>query len=708
MPQSRTIPLINNFEDLVRFLHERLDWPVGYEDFEDEQELTDELTFEFTPEEINLPEKFAAKIKRILQLRPLRQNQPWAVFYIEFESKRLPITALRRILKAFVIKKRASDPNRATWKMHDLLFINSHGAKANRGVTFAHFTRPESGYTATMRDFMWDARETRFFHLNQYLESLCWPDEEITKKEWREQWRSAFIGSKRKAIRDSRTLADEMALFAADVKKRVMEVLEIASEINKPDPLTHLYKTFQKVLIHDLSEERFADMYSQTMAYGLFTARFSKPLNPFGLDNLKSVVEAVPETNPFLRDLFKRCFGLSRRGGGKIDIEELGLARLVELFEGLEQENIRRILDEFGSRTGDPVIHFYEGFLHAYDAEVREMRGVYYTPDAVVSYIVRSIHEILIKEFKCPLGLADTSSWSQVAERNGFEIPEDTDPAGPFVRILDPACGTGTFLKHTIKLIYDTLWQEWEKEEDSREPEARVQKWNNYVDQHLLPRLFGFELLPAPYAVCHMKLGLFLKDLDYKFKPGNRLNVYLTNSLEEPREFFGVDVPEFMAEEAGHANRIKAGAPITVVLGNPPYSGESANKSEWIHDLMRGKNSDSPEDYFKMGEKPLGERNPKWLNDDYVKFIRFGQWRLDKTGYGVLGYITNHGYLDNPTFRGMRESLMKSFSEIYILDLHGNAKKKETAPDGSKDENVFDIQQGVAVGIMIKKKETSV
>ncbi len=619
------------------------------------------------------------------------------MFYVEFEPKRLPITILRRILSAFVEKKRASSASRATWKMQDLLFVNAHGADDARGMTFAHFTQPENGYTAVLREFSWNERETKFTHIQRYLECLQWPEPGTGQKEWRDRWRAAFVGSKRKAIRDAKTLAEEMALFAREVRGRVIEVLEIMREV-PTDPLRHLFDTFRKVLVHDLTEESFADYYAQTMAYGLFTARFAKPQHPFSLRELKTVAESIPETNPFLRDLFKQCFGLSRKGG-RIDIEELGLARLVELFESLTVEDIRRITDEFGSTVGDPIIHFYEGFLRAYDARVREMRGVYYTPDPVVSYIVRSVHELLIRDFQCPLGLADTSTWAEVAARNGFAVPEGTNPAGPFVRILDPACGTGTFLKFVIKVIHDTMMAEWMKEKNQPE-DALHSRWNEYVDEHLLPRLYGFELLPAPYAVCHMKLGLYLKDLGYAFKPGKRLNVFLTNALEPPQEFFGTDVDEFMAHEANDANRAKRGVPITVVIGNPPYSGHSANNGEWIHGLMRGKNPQSPANYFQLGGKPLGEKNPKWLNDDYVKFIRLAQWRIDTTGIGLLGFITNHGYLDNPTFRGMRESLMASFPESRYLDLHGNTKKKEIAPDGGKDENVFDIQQGVAVALL--------
>jgi predicted helicase len=275
----------------------------------------------------------------------------------------------------------------------------------------------------------------------------------------------------------------------------------------------------------------------------------------------------------------------------------------------------------------------------------------------------------------------------------------------PTVQVLDPATGTGTFLKYVIKEIKNTFD---EKHKELNDDELK-EEWNKYVPKHLLPRIFGFELMAAPYAVAHLKLGLELAETGYDFKSDKRLGVYLTNTLDGTHEGSGtLDSYLWLAEEGRKADEIKANSQISVVIGNPPYSGHSANKSQWIADLLRGKIKDKSRvsNYFEVDGGPLGERNPKWLNDDYVKFIRFGQWRIDKTGRGILAFITNHGYLDNPTFRGMRQQLMESFSDIYILDLHGNSKKKEKCPDGSKDENVFDIQQGVSIGFLVKKPKS--
>lgn len=309
-------------------------------------------------------------------------------------------------------------------------------------------------------------------------------------------------------------------------------------------------------------------------------------------------------------------------------------------------------------------------FLTAYKPQMREKRGVYYTPEPVVSYMVHSVDILLREKFDKPLGLAD-----------------------PEVMILDPACGTGSFLLWIFQLIN----QRFQENPDALTEGLEERSWSGYVKERLLPRIFGFELLMAPYAIAHLKLGLFLEETGYEFNSGRRLGVYLTNTLDEALQKSESLFEEFIAEESDQAAEIKRYKPVMVVVGNPPYSGHSANKNPWIEQLVK--------DYYKVDGQPLGEKNPKWLQDDYVKFLRLGQWRIDQTKQGILAFITNHGYLDNPTFRGMRRSLEQNFDQMYLMDLHGNTKKKEVAPDGSKDENVFDIQQGVSVSFMLKQLE---
>jgi predicted helicase len=315
------------------------------------------------------------------------------------------------------------------------------------------------------------------------------------------------------------------------------------------------------------------------------------------------------------------------------------------------------------SNHKDPFSNLHEKFLKQYNPRLRGLRGVYYTPDPVVSYMVRSIDFLLRSRFDRPNGLA--------------EISED-------MLLLDPACGTGIFLQAVI----DHIRNEFQAKSDS-------ESWRDYVYLHLLPHLIGFELLPIPYILAHLKLAIQLAALDipeperrrwaYHFQHDEQPNIYLTNTLEEVKEALSG-----LGEEKAHQ--------ILVVLGNPPFAGHSSNKGQWITTLI---------DTYKEGCPELKKPGQaKWLSDDYVKFMRFAQWHIEQVGYGILAFITNHSYLDNPTFRGMRLSLLQSFDDIYILDLHGNRKKHEQAPDGSKDENVFDIQQGVAISIFVKWRDS--
>lgn len=687
---------VKNFESLINYLRDELNWPIEAENAED-------ITFDYTPEDLGIEEQYLAKIKTIKQIRPLTDNQPWGLFYIDFETKKLPVVVLRRILKALIYSNRKRNDRMKSWDLHDMIFISSLGEVENRQISFAHFSEISDGLSE-LRTVSWDTMDTRL-HYEQSkidLEKLRWPDDEGNADAWRKQWSTAFRLKHREVIRTSQQLATAMARLASQIRNQVQDVFEY--EI-KNGPLHRLYKNFKQVLIHDLTIDSFADMYAQTIAYGLFSARASHE-GDFEVEDISAL---IPNTNPFLKNLFEECTRLGDSVSDYLDLEELGVAKLIQL---LKKSNIEAVLRDFGrqKKGEDPVIHFYEDFLREYDSHQKVKRGVFYTPDPVVSFIVRSVDHILRTEFDCPDGLADTSTTKIKYKRKskkGNNLVEDTKDV-PKVQLLDPATGTGTFLKYVIKEIKKTF------DEKNKEltKEKLKEKWSEYVPKHLLPRIFGFELMAAPYAVAHLKLGLELAETGYDFKSKNRLNVFLTNTLEGTHKGAGTLDAYFnwLAEEGHKANVIKANYPISVVIGNPPYSGHSANESPWIADLLRGKIKDKSKraNYFEVDGKPLGERNPKWLNDDYVKFIRFGQWRIDKTGRGILAFITNHGYLDNPTFRGMRQQLMESFTDIYVLDLHGNSKKKEKCPDGSKDENVFDIKPGVAIGIFIKnpkKKE---
>lgn len=454
-------------------------------------------------------------------------------------------------------------------------------------------------------------------------------------------------------VKTARELARRMAGNAHLIRNLIFNDLE------SDDPsrnLTSQRDAFERTLLPNITNAQFADMYAQTIAYGMFAARINHKSDVTAF-SWRGVAGDIPRTNPFLRKLFSNV---------SMELEDRYLPFVDELADLLARTDMDEVLKDFGkaTRREDPIVHFYETFLTEYDPKVREKRGVYYTPEPVVDYIVRSVDDILKERFGRRDGLADTDTM-----------------------VLDPATGTGTFLYFVIQHIYESAF------------DGQAGIWNGYVRDHLLKRLFGFELLMAPYAIAHMKLGMMLNALGYKFESDQRLGVYMTNTLEEAKKTSESLFAQFISEEADEAAAIKRDRPIMVVLGNPPYSGHSSNKGDWISGLVR--------DYYFVDGQPLGERNPKWLQDDYVKFIRFGQWRIEQTGEGVLAFITNHGYLDNPTFRGMRQHLLNTFTDIYIIDLHGNSKKKERTPDGGTDQNVFDIQQGTAIGIFVKERGKS-
>ena len=467
-------------------------------------------------------------------------------------------------------------------------------------------------------------------------------------------------------------LSERLAALARTIRDHLRTALALETPSG---PLTTLMKTFRTTLVHDLDEAGFADMYAQTVTYSLLSARITDPTRP-----TTDTLAAHMHTNPFLKELMLG-----------VGCEALGVSQVVEL---LDQVDMAAVIRDFGARNpqDDPAIHFYEHFLTAYNKAQRVSRGVFYTPRLVVSAIVGAVDRLLRTEFGLTHGLADTTTWGTMVKRHDdLRIPNGTPLDQAFIQILDPATGTGAFLVEVIDLIHKTMVTLW-KEQGQGEETIKAQ-WNAYVPKHLLPRLHGYELLMAPYAVAHFKINLKLHETGYLFKSDERARVYLTNGLKLPDEDgnrlrHGGLVA--LAQEAQEANEIKQHQHFTVVIGNPPYAGHSRNNQlpwivEKVHDYKRGVSELS---------KPA---QAKWLQDDYVKFIRFGEEKIINSGYGLLGLITNHGYLDNITFRGMRGHLLSTFPCLRVLDLHGNTKRRETAPDGSPDQNIFDIQQGVAI-----------
>ncbi|MFC1866547.1 type ISP restriction/modification enzyme [Thermodesulfobacteriota bacterium] len=695
--QRERLKNIRTFPSLVKYLRDELDWPIESDDFE-------EMTFEYSPEELGIDTKNAAKIQDIKRLRPMSVNQPWGIFFVKFEPKRLPVVALRRILSRVVVKKRASSNSaeRTAWEANDLLFVSNYGEGEERRISFAHFSQEgQKRDLPTLKVLGWDNLDTAL-HLDHVADELhtklVWPEEEEDFESWREAWRSAFTLKHREVIDTSRTLAIRLAELARAIRDRIRTILAIETE---DGPVTKLIKAFQEALIHDLDEDGFSDMYAQTISYGLLSARITNPKGGTADD----LAEQMPVTNPFLKDLMETFLTVGGRkgkagSGSGIEFDELGVSEVVEL---LDNANMEAVVRDFGDRNPqeDPVIHFYELFLKEYDAKKRIQRGVFYTPRPVVSFIIRSVDKLLRTEFGLEDGLADTTTWGEMTKRfDDLKIPDGATPDQAFVQILDPATGTGTFLVEVIDIIHKTMVTKWEKE--GRTPLFEIPAlWNEYVPKHLLPRLHGYELLMAPYAIAHMKIGLKLYETGYHFGSDERARIYLTNSLEPVHDFsdrLAFAIPA-LAYESEAVNTIKSHKNFTILIGNPPYSIQSQNLTDTARAWVNA--------YRYVAGNRIVERNAlqfeKNIQDDYIKFIRFSQVVVGSAAVGIVGLVTNHGFLDGATFRGMRWSLMESFTAIQLLDLHGNSNKREVAPDGSVDQNVFEISQGVAVSFMVNR-----
>ena len=492
-----------------------------------------------------------------------------------------------------------------------------------------------------------------------------------------------FIAQKPQTITSPRVLAGIMAGKAIVIKDVLFKMLREDKELCG-DPGKQ-YKAFREHLIYDIKLEDFADIYAETIACGMFVVHL-RDIAP-QTSGRRDALDFLSKSNPFLKSLFNYVAGIDLDDRIAWIIDDL--ASVFHACDGV------KLMDGFGKLNGrnDPLLHFHEDFLAVYNPSRRKMRGVWYTPEPVVNFIVRAVDEVLNTEFGLRDGLADTSKVmidqdTGQTDENGKAVT--TRKEIHRVQVLDPAAGTGTFLAGVIKQIAPRI----------RNPDPGM--WSNCIESDLIPRLHGFELLMPSYVICHMKLNMILTGMGYKPTKNSsaRLSVHLTNSLEDDKpECQSIPFTRWLSHEDKGANSIRRDTPIMCVIGNPPYLGEGGMSKGWFGTLM--------DDYKKEpgGKVKLRERNPKWLNDLYVQFIRLSSHLIEKNGEGVLGIVTSHGYLDNPTFRGMRWHLLNIFDRIWVLDLHGNSRKKEVTPEGKPDQNVFDIRQGVSIIIGVKKKD---
>lgn len=490
---------------------------------------------------------------------------------------------------------------------------------------------------------------------------------------------SNFCAYKGQTIKSPQQLAQLMAQKATVIRDVIIKTLELydeeplANQAYNTNSLAHLREKFKETLLHDLTTHTFADMYAQTIAYGLFVAR----LNDTTLENFsrQEARDLVSKNYPFLRQLFDYI------AGANLDDNLIWIVD--DLVEIIRCADLNKLLKDYGktTQTTDPFLHFYETFLEKYDNVNKKKRGVYYTPQPIVRFIVSAVDILLKRDFKLVHGLADDTKTRckifcpGISQKKSQQYQEIETYK---VQILDPATGTGTFLAETIRNIYSYVTKQ-------------KGAWQQYVHEVLIPRLNGFEIMMTPYVMCHLKLNLLLQATGYTAtNKTNRFNVYLTNALENIKTTKYGLLDLWLAEEAKEADRIKSEAPLMVIMGNPPYSISSCNKNNYLNELMK---------VYKQG---LHEKNILPLSDDYIKFIRMGENYIEKNKEGILAYISSNSFLDGVIYRQMRKHLMKTFDTIYLLDLHGNSIKKERCPDGSKDVNVFDIQQGVSINIFVK------
>ncbi|MGI9337336.1 MAG: type ISP restriction/modification enzyme [Gammaproteobacteria bacterium] len=487
-----------------------------------------------------------------------------------------------------------------------------------------------------------------------------------------------FMMTPPEKVADSKQLAETLARRCVILREGLA-----MHEDNEQSRLHGLLGEFRRMLDRDLNFPRFADFFAQTLIYSLLMAKLNSPAGE--KLTLANVRERIPENFAVIREI--AVFLAELADNQYRDIRWI-IGDILATINGMDEAAIAETMSyKKGIGEGDdPYINFYETFLAEYDPKLRESRGVYYTPPPVVRFIVRAADDLLRRDFNMPKGLAERK-----------------------VTALDFAAGTGTFMLEMARLLFDG------------KDKAKV---NMLARGNFLPNFYGFEMMASAYVISHLKLSRFLTDNGIALQDGESIKIYLANTLEKLDKQIELSLMPSLAREAKAAQEVKDKR-VLVIVGNPPYSGHSQNKSEehyyrdhkkikgkrvkdtrhtWIggllHGIDDGKNVGGS--YYEIDGEPLDEKNPKWLQDDYVKFIRFAQHKMDMVPRGIVAVITNHGFLDNPTFRGMRQSLMKTFDALYFLDLHGNSKKKEKAPDGGKDENVFDIQQGVAVSLLVK------
>ena len=681
---AETMRGIRTFAQVFQYLVDVQGWPLELPDLEDD-DLT-AVTYDWDPAELGIPAERLKDFKRLQQMRPLTVNQPWGVFFLEFSGPRLRYTPIRRLLRGLVTKKRAAGAaSRPTWALADLLFVVITGTGDEVEIHLLAFQGSDP-QTAEFRSLAWRPAHAPPRHLQRLSEELlpclAWPADDSDIESWRKTWWEAFKLPVGQAMRDSTRLADRMAKTARDLRTQIREAL---SQENGSGPFSTLMSEIRAQLVSDVDADSFADMCAQTLVYGMLSSRVTSPKD-FGSSPIFS---AVPVANPFLESLFEQVHDEA------VSLDLPG-SDLPQLVADLRETNVEAILDQIGStaKGGDPVIHFYEEFLKKYDREMRADAGAFYTPQPAVEFIVRAVDEVLRSRFGLRMGIADAASWQEVADRNDFEIPEGVDPAKPFVSMIDPATGTGTFLVEWLRQARRSFLEH-------RSPE----EWPEHLRDRLLPSMHAFELMLAPYAIAHLKVAL---ELHAAGAGDGAMQILLTDTLEHAaRQGQLSTMTDPVAQEGEKAAELKESERFTVVIGNPPYdrdTGAAADGGRRKGGVVRhGAPGITP--LFNDVVSPMRDagRGGEGLNSIYDSYLYFWRWSIWQAlelprGPGIVALITSATYLEGFASGGMRHLLRDAFDEVWIVDLGGDSR------GARKEENIFDIQTPVAIAIGISRR----
>ncbi|MYI35627.1 MAG: hypothetical protein F4118_04260, partial [Acidimicrobiaceae bacterium] len=698
---------VRTFMQVCEYFVDELGWPLDPSLLDDES--LSNITFELDPSELGIAPDRLKDLRRLQQMRPLTAGQPWGVFFMEFDGMRLPRMQIRRLLKTLVHRKRtATSPESRTWRLDDLLFVVVTGADDSVALHLLAF-RGRDAQNAKFLSLSWRPAQEPTAHLRrlgeELLPHLLWPDRQDDAESWRDTWWKAFKLPDGQAIRDSARLAERMAKTARDLRIQILEELEserareragrgnnrgniendlLAGGRATSAPFSALMGEIRTQLVNDVTRESFSDMCAQTLVYGTLSSRVTSP-EDFGSSPIFST---VPLGNPFLEAFFERVHD---------QVVELNLpgSGLPKLVADLRETNVEHILDQIGStaKGGDPVIHFYEEFLKQYNSKMRADAGAFYTPQPAVEFTVRMTDEVLRTRFSLPLGIADPSSWQEVAARNDFSVPEGIDPAKPFVSMVDPATGTGTFLVEWLRRARMSF-------EQSHGPVG----WQKHLREHVLGSMHAFELMLAPYAIAHLKVALELHDAG-AYDSDGEIQILLTNTLEHAaRQGQFETMSDPVAQEGERAANLKDNERFTVVIGNPPYD----RQQKVIGDT--GKSKGGVVRHGAAGIEPLLKAvlepmkaaghggHLKNVYNDYIYFWRWAIWQATELppGPGVVAFITASSYLDGISMGGVRDLLRNTFDELWIVDLGGEGR------GARKEDNIFDIQTPVAIAVGVR------